>query len=206
MASTIFRVSRTEQEGQPSGAATLNRAQDPLKIKIYDTKEDIDISDLAVNEVVATVEEEPLANIHITDTVEDGNMNPVTSNAVHDAIDAIVFPEHYVTTLDTAVVSGTEWDDTIQEGSRTKTFTLSESGWYRVMTRLENAYYKDNNELALCNSDQNKITYNSYGGTSFVTQSQIIPLAAGTYSWSHICSTSGVNGRGYCYLSKWSTT
>ena len=89
MASTIFRVSRTEQEGQPSGAATLNRAQDPLKMKIYDTKEDIDLDDLAVNEVVATVEEEPLANIHITDTVEDGNMNPVTSNAVHDAISEV---------------------------------------------------------------------------------------------------------------------
>lgn len=206
MASTIFRVSRTEQEGQPSGAATLNRAQDPLKMKIYDTKEDIDLSDLAVNEVVATVEEEPLANIHITDTVEDGNMNPVTSNAVAEAIDAIVFPEHYVTTLETAIVDGTEWDDTLQDGNRSKTFTLSESGWYRVMTRLENAGYKANNELSLCNTDQNKITYSSYGGTGFVTQSQIIPLVAGTYAWFHGCSTNGVNGRGYCYLSKWSTT
>lgn len=36
MASSIFRVSRTETEGQQSGPATLNKAQEPVKMRIYE--------------------------------------------------------------------------------------------------------------------------------------------------------------------------
>jgi len=82
MASSIFRVSRTETEGQQSGPATLNKAQEPVKMRVYEDESDVDLSEIGDKEIFAVEEENDLANVYVTDLVQEGNMNPVTSNAV----------------------------------------------------------------------------------------------------------------------------
>lgn len=82
MASSIFRVSRTETEGQQSGPATLNKAQEPVKMRVYADESDVDLTEIGDKEIFAVAEENDLANVYVTDLVQEGNMNPVTSNAV----------------------------------------------------------------------------------------------------------------------------
>lgn len=82
MASSIFRVSRTETEGQQSGPATLNKAQEPVKMRVYEDESDVDLSEIGDKEIFAVEEENDLANVYVTDLVQEGNMNPITSNAV----------------------------------------------------------------------------------------------------------------------------
>ena len=82
MASSIFRVSRTETEGQQSGPATLSKAQEPVKMRVYADESDVDLTEIGDKEIFAVAEENDLANVYVTDLVQEGNMNPVTSNAV----------------------------------------------------------------------------------------------------------------------------
>jgi hypothetical protein len=86
MASSIFRVSRTETEGQQSGPATLNKAQEPVKMRVYEDESDVDLSEIGDKEIFAVEEENDLANVYVTDLVQEGNMNPITSNAVAEYI------------------------------------------------------------------------------------------------------------------------
>ena len=66
---------------------TLTNVQDE-KIKIYDdiTDAEADISNLAENEIVATKDNSLVDGNDPVDAVIDGNMHPVTSNAVYDAV------------------------------------------------------------------------------------------------------------------------
>lgn len=82
MAHKAFYVTRTENEQtHTAGAATLNRADTPQLIKIFDTADDIDPTALETNEVVGTKESDFEA-VSIVDRVAVDNMNPITSNAV----------------------------------------------------------------------------------------------------------------------------
>ena len=71
-----------------TGASQTLNASDQSKIKIYDSKIDMDtdISNIAENEIVATKAGESEGVVEVTDVVEDGNMNPVSSNAVFEAL------------------------------------------------------------------------------------------------------------------------
>lgn len=86
MAHKTFYVTRIEDEQtHTAGAATLNRADNPQLIKIFDTAEDIDPTALETNEVVGTKEADFEA-VSIVDRVTVDNMNPVTSNAVANVL------------------------------------------------------------------------------------------------------------------------
>ena len=88
MAKKIFYVSRTEDpQTGTAGAATLNRADQPQLMKVYDTVADAeaDIANIDTNEIVGTKEVD-LSSYTIVNRVADGNLNPVTSNAVANAL------------------------------------------------------------------------------------------------------------------------
>lgn len=88
MAKKIFYVSRTEDpQTGTAGAATLNRADQPQLMKVYDTVADAeaDLANIDTNEIVGTKEVD-LSSYTIVNRVADGNLNPVTSNAVANAL------------------------------------------------------------------------------------------------------------------------
>jgi hypothetical protein len=68
-------------------AQTLNPS-DESKIPIYDSLADAeaDLANLEENQIVATKDKAVGELLHTVDTVEAGNMHPVTSNAVADAV------------------------------------------------------------------------------------------------------------------------
>lgn len=81
-----FVVERTEDEStQTAGAATLNRADVPPLVKVFDDESDIVLSTLSTNEIVATKNTDYSA-VAVVDRVAEGNLNPVTSNAVANAL------------------------------------------------------------------------------------------------------------------------
>ena len=86
MADKIFYVTRTENEQtHTAGTAALHRADKPQLIKVYDNPTDIDVSALSEGEVVGTKGAD-FNCVAIVDRVAVDNMNPVTSNAVADAL------------------------------------------------------------------------------------------------------------------------
>lgn len=86
MAYKTFVVERTEDEStQTAGAATLNRADVPPLVKVFDDESDIVLSTLSTNEIVATKNTDYSA-VAVVDRVAEGNLNPVTSNAVAGAL------------------------------------------------------------------------------------------------------------------------
>ena len=86
MAYKTFVVERTEDEStQTAGAATLNRADVPPLVKVFDDESDIVLSTLSTNEIVATKNTDYSA-VAVVDRVAEGNLNPVTSNAVANAL------------------------------------------------------------------------------------------------------------------------
>ena len=92
-----------------TGASQTLNASDQSKIKIYDSKTDMDtdISNIAENEIVATKAGESEGVVEVVDVVEDGNPNPVSSNAVYDYVDTAldwVFAGRISTTNGTANV------------------------------------------------------------------------------------------------------
>lgn len=92
MAYKTFVVERTEDEStQTAGAATLNRADVPPLVKVFDDESDIVLSTLSTNEIVAT-ENTDYSAVAVVDRVAEGNLNPVTSNAVAEAISPIAMP------------------------------------------------------------------------------------------------------------------
>lgn len=91
MAKKIFYVTRTENPAtQTAGEATLNRADQPQLVKVYDTTADVetDIANIGTNEIVATKEVD-MSSYAIVDRIAEGNLNPVTSNAVAEAIEPL---------------------------------------------------------------------------------------------------------------------
>ena len=70
-------------------SATLQQINDE-KIPVYDSVSaaEADLANLEENQLVAT--KSSGADITVVDTVADGNMNAVTSNAVYDYINAAI--------------------------------------------------------------------------------------------------------------------
>ena len=84
-ATKTFYVSRTEDlTTHTAGAATLNRADKPQLVKVFDDESDIVLSTLATDEIVGTKNTDYSA-VSVVDRVAVDNMNPVTSNAVAEA-------------------------------------------------------------------------------------------------------------------------
>lgn len=88
MAAKAFYVSRTETEGQPSGAATLNRADAPQLLKIVPVDSSTGNPDPAtpVDNMIYATEADDQEILLTSDTVQSGDLNPVTSDAVYNAI------------------------------------------------------------------------------------------------------------------------
>jgi hypothetical protein len=100
-----------------------------------------------------------------------------------------------------------EWDDTLVNGSRTKTFVISEDGWYRIQIKFDNNGVKSNNIMTLTASGSiGSIVYHNFTPTGSIVFCQTLPLASGTYVWEHTANGGASNARGYCYLTKWETT
>lgn len=88
MAYKTFVVERTENaQTGTAGPATLHRNNEPPLVKVYDTVADVetDIANIDTNEIVGTKEVD-LSSYTIVNRVADGNLNPVTSNAVANAL------------------------------------------------------------------------------------------------------------------------
>lgn len=51
-------------------------------MRVYEDESDVDLSEIGDKEIFAVEEENDLANVYVTDLVQEGNMNPITSNAV----------------------------------------------------------------------------------------------------------------------------
>lgn len=88
MAYKTFVVERTEDEStQTAGPAVLHRNNAPQLLKVYDTVADVeaDIANIDTNEIVGTKEVD-LSSYTIVNRVAEGNLNPVTSNAVAGAL------------------------------------------------------------------------------------------------------------------------
>ena len=79
-----FTLDRHTDPSNPTAVPANNE-----KIKNYETISDMegDLTNVDDGEVIST-EEADYASIHISDEVTDGDLNPVTSNAVYDAIEA----------------------------------------------------------------------------------------------------------------------
>jgi len=89
MAAKAFYVSRTETEGQPSGAATLNRADAPQLLKIVPVDSSTGNPDPAtpVDKMIYATDEDDQEILFTSDTVQSGDLNPVTSDAVYNAVE-----------------------------------------------------------------------------------------------------------------------
>lgn len=86
MAYKTFVVERVEDEStQTAGPATLNRADVPPLVKVFGDESDIVLSTLSTNEIVATKNTD-YSSVAVVDRVAGGNLNPVTSNAVANAL------------------------------------------------------------------------------------------------------------------------
>lgn len=118
MAAKAFYVSRTETEGQPSGAATLNRADAPQLLKIVPVDSSTGNPDPATpvdNMIYATEDDQEI--LLTSDTVQSGDLNPVTSDAVYNAIQSLSFFPDWSN-------PGASIDIT-----SSKTFTATANGW-----------------------------------------------------------------------------
>ena len=88
----IFYVTRTEDEStQIAGAATRTRADKPQLLKIVgvDNAGNPDPATPEDNQIYAT-EEENQEILFTSDIVQAGDLNPVTSDAVYEAINDLI--------------------------------------------------------------------------------------------------------------------
>lgn len=105
MATKTFYVSRTEDLAtHTAGAATLNRADKPQLVKVFDDESDIVLSTLATDEIVGTKNIDYSA-VSVVDRVAVDNMNPVTSNAVAEELTNYI--RHPISILDKVTMTNT---------------------------------------------------------------------------------------------------
>lgn len=86
MATKTYYIKREEDEATQTGStAEYKPIKSPDLIKVYETAEDADTAIASTlineNEIIATKELDYIGCL-VTDKIEEGNMNPVTSNAV----------------------------------------------------------------------------------------------------------------------------
>lgn len=136
MAAKAFYVSRTETEGQPSGAATLNRADAPQLLKIVPVDSSTGNPDPATpvdNMIYATEDDQEI--LFTSDTVQSGDLNPVTSDAVYNAIQNLsFFPD---------------WSNpgALIDITSSKTYTATANGW--IIIRAATSSSQDNNTVTI---------------------------------------------------------
>lgn len=75
-----------------TGSSQTLNPSDESKIRIYDSKADadLDLSNIAENEIIATKAGESEGVVEVVDTVEEDNPNPVSSGAVYTYIKGVV--------------------------------------------------------------------------------------------------------------------
>ena len=99
-----------------------------------------------------------------------------------------------------------EWDDSLQDGSRTEDVTLTEDGWYFIQILLEQSALKENNIFTFSmlgkDNEYHTLIRHSYNQAGTMTVTHMLPLKAGSYKYSHTASSNAVDGRAYAYMNR----
>lgn len=137
MAAKAFYVSRTETEGQPSGAATLNRADAPQLLKIVPVDSSTGNPDPAtpVDNMIYATEADDQEILLTSDTVQSGDLNPITSDAVYNAIQSLSFFPDWSNPGESVDITSS------------KTFTATANGW--IVIRAATSSSQDNNTVTI---------------------------------------------------------
>lgn len=175
MAHKAFYVTRTEDEQmRTAGAATLNRADVPPLVKVFDDESDIVLSTLSTNEIVATKNTD-YSSVAVVDRVAEGNLNPVTSNAVASHFTLGALEE---ITLSNNIAAPTE----ISEPG----FIIIDCNFIDHMNNTKQTFININSKvLNVCSLDSTNSSYTIIKGTT------TIPVAAGD-----LVACYGKNGSG----------
>ena len=99
-----------------------------------------------------------------------------------------------------------EWNDVLEDGSRTEDVILTKDGWYFIQVLLENSAAKDNNTFTFSilgkDNEYHTLIRQAYNQAGNVTVTHMMPLKAGTYQYSHSASSNNVSGRAYVYMNR----
>ena len=99
-----------------------------------------------------------------------------------------------------------EWNDVLQNGSRTEGVTLTKDGWYFIQILLENSAAKDNNVFTFSmlgkDNEYHTLIRQAYNQPGNITATYMMPLKAGTYHYSHSAISNAVDGRAYVYMNR----
>ena len=151
---------------------TLNPS-DESKIRIYDSKADadLDLANIAENEIIATKAGESEGVIEVVDTVEEDNPNPVSSGGVYDYVKAFDRNNFHISssTVDSTTFKFrcpySYFSNDFDNSTFVITATRSSAGYNKTATLLLTI---KNTENDLRNSIYT-ITESSYTGTASCT-------------------------------------
>ena len=86
------------------------------------------------------------------------------------------------------------WGNSLEEGSRTHTFTIDKDGSYYFEVVLSNATGgKESNNISITRNNDLVCTW-GFVGSNAILQNKTIFLKAGTYVITHRCQTEGIGG------------
>jgi len=99
-----------------------------------------------------------------------------------------------------------EWNDVLEDGSRTEDVVLTKDGWYFIQVLLENADVKDNNVFTFSmlgkDNEYHTLIRQVYTQPGNMTVTHMMPLKAGTYHYGHSASSNAVSARAYVYMNR----
>ena len=99
-----------------------------------------------------------------------------------------------------------EWNDVLQDGSRTEGVILTKDGWYFIQILLENSAAKDNNVFTFSmlgkDNEYHTLIRQAYNQPGNITATHVMPLKAGTYQYSHSAGSNAIDGRAYVYMNR----
>ncbi len=99
-----------------------------------------------------------------------------------------------------------EWNDVLEDGSRTEDVILTRDGWYFIQVLLENADVKDNNVFTFSmlgkDNEYHTLIRQVYTQPGIMTVTHMMPLKAGTYHYGHSANSNAVSARAYVYMNR----
>lgn len=123
-----------------------------------------------------------------TNTIQSGNNQPVTSDAV------------LVGSQTGSIIN--EWDTTYWEGDSVEDIVIPSDGYYYIYVLLAQDYNKSSNEFKLLDSDRNLVVYHQFNSSGTIVFTHILPLKAGNYRYAHESLGGNTGGRCYVYMYK----
>ncbi|MBQ1777976.1 MAG: hypothetical protein IIZ93_07445, partial [Acidaminococcaceae bacterium] len=123
-----------------------------------------------------------------TNTVQSGNNQPVTSDAV------------LVGSQTGSMIN--EWDTSYWEGSSNEDITIPSDGYYFIHVLLAQDFDKSSNQFQLLDSDRNLVVYHQFNARGTIVFSHILPLKAGNYRYFHESLGGNTGGRCLVYMYK----